>query len=574
MYYLLLLISFMIIVTGCQEETTAKVEPEPIKIKKNHVKKDNSKALTLSEKLKQISWQKRLNKSYSIILYYAFLDTPDYKLLDHYLKNKLKDIWPQTENSVFKFSFRFDINNTEKILRAADIVKDLGYSFFRNSQGYEIALGIGVSYADKKIYMRSINLNNGRLSPKIAFEFNHPRKSIEVIVNNFYKILGLEGYIVNVKDKKVTVVFRWPKEKLSKLDNIFEIGSYFWIFNKNKKWKDSVFKIERIKTLDNYITAVGEYEGTQVPKLGLKLSYIYFPGGKQTFCLVNDQNEPLQSFSIFSNHHGFSTLPQYYSCTTDFDGKFEITDNRKKPIFLVVAKNVEGVNFAFVKKILVITPGERNKLIKIKDIESFYSKMSSIPADKKSKEKILNIKRTARIRIEQAKEHLFNQELEKGLLAIKLARKHLQQLDKRDIKKYTAMLNDIEVLYKERITKRKARKQYKEVLKSIQKIDKLVEKLEYEKALLKLKRVEELWPKKYYEQDYKEAIKRSKRLNLLQKELSLPIGKARKYLVTRIFNLQEKNVDKQVLKEIYPYIKEIFINGSFNKDIIYNDLGL
>lgn len=74
-------------------------------------------------------WIKKLNKPYRLFLYYAFFDTPDYKILGYAFRAKLMDRLANID--MFQCKMLFDTYFSENLINASSI-KDMDHLFFKN----------------------------------------------------------------------------------------------------------------------------------------------------------------------------------------------------------------------------------------------------------------------------------------------------------------------------------------------------------------------------------------------------------------------------------------------------------
>ncbi len=508
-----------------------------------------------------------LQAPYRIVFYYNFLDTPHNQSLDHKLECHLNDFLGK-EKKFFSIAFFSEKQGTEAILYSKNLQEDLGQAFWEKARDYEIALCSSISMSDKKIQMRSLHFNTARISPVISLDFSSSQEAIRLLCENFFSLLGLEGYILDTQGKKVTIAFRNFLEN----KNIQE-GSHFWVFNQNRLWADSLVRLEKIVE-GSVLIGYGEFLGSRLPQSGLKVKQIYFPGGSQRFQLVNLKGESQSGFSIFAHYEGYSNRLENYLCTTDSTGEFILSDSKKKPVYLLIAKNIEGVYFDFVKKIVVLQPGDSLEKIQVQDWQPLKENAQKILSEETKTEKNESLRILVNVRLEQVKEYIAAKELDKALLALKLARQHCEEMQGEGKIALKKILEDVEKIYEDALFKTKVKEDYISACKLIEEGDECIIKLDYEKAQSNLNQAEKVWPKNFYEIEYKELQEKKRRMEILKTESSLPIGKARAYIVKNLFSVKPEELNSTILKITQEHIKILFEKGEMDKNTRYNDYEL
>ena len=525
------------------------------------------KQKTLEARLASPEWKQRFHRPYRLVIHYCFLDTPNYRMFSHYFQTKITDLLPIGQEQLLQCDFRLSIAETQKLLAVEKLTSD----FCRSHQGYEQALAITISLAEKQIKIRRVGLTTGRLSAILDTDFGYPLESIEVIAKELPRLLELEGYVVEVAAKdNITVVFRGNYHALDALKQI-KPGAHFWLYRQDKRIRNCLIGIKKTYRLGDYLAATGEYLGIGQPRVGQKISQVYCPGGVQKFRVVDAQGHPQSGFSVFISYDNFTTHAQNYQCTTDTSGVFTLEDTRHKPLYLVIARNISEVNFAFIRQILVLQPNSSVEDIRIAEWETTADQSWKVIQDHNRSKKIREIQRQVQMRILEAKEYIQKKELGKAIMAIKLAQQQLQKLERKYQGNLMAAIEKMQKVYDYALEQKQAKENYIAACKLLEETDKDVKSIKYRQAQAKLQRADELWPHKFYAKTYREVSDRKQQLDRLIEELDKPVGKARQFLSTEFFQLSADQIDHRTLDQIYPHLKALFGNGQLKQDVKYND---
>ena len=116
------------ILAGCgkqeAEQENQRLDEPPLPSQgtgKESKENEKNRPSSLEEKIKASSFHAALNRPYRLLLYYAFLDTPDHRILGHYFKNKLTDILPVGEGKLFLCMFELDAQKVQALLNASSL---------------------------------------------------------------------------------------------------------------------------------------------------------------------------------------------------------------------------------------------------------------------------------------------------------------------------------------------------------------------------------------------------------------------------------------------------------------------
>jgi tetratricopeptide (TPR) repeat protein len=298
---------------------------------------------------------------------------------------------------------------------------------------------------------------------------------------------------------------------------------------------------------------------------------VFFSGGAQKFRLVDLNGKPQSGFSIFASYDTFSTDQECYQATTDLSAEFSLQDSQKKPLFVSIAQNVEGVNFAFARKIVVVEEGKEVVDIPVTGLAEAQKEAQKILPQRLEQKRLSEIQRTIRMRLEQAREHMKKYELNEATLAIRLAKESLKELGAApNVDELRQALQNIEQVYQEALVKKQAQDSYLAAMKLLDEVDGDVGRLQYPKALAKLTRAQEMWPRNFYGEEYKEVSERQQRIQVLQQQEISSLGKARR-VVRDALTWKVEDVSLARLKELGPHVKILFQQGEMDTDRKYHD---
>jgi len=520
------------------------------------------------------AWRPILQSSYSIYFTYILWDTPEYQSLGHTLQWKLKEALPIGEHRLFHLQCIADANVADA-MQKANSIKDLAPNLPTELQKHDVLVSLTASLVEKQANLRSLNLKSGRFSPKVRIDFSSPQDMIIQIAKIIPSIIGMEAYIFATDPTKNTiqVVFRGPKEDLQ-TSNFFCPGTAFWVMHENRRVADTWVILGQEMSLDVFYGCQAETLGNQRAQIGQKLVQIYFTGGDQKFRLVNQQNRPQPGFSIFSSYQEFSTEKQDYITTTEASGEFTLSDRECRPLFLVIAKNVEGINFAFFRKMIVVQDQADVQNIVITDAEVAQEEAREITAQRIQQRKTQEVQRQIYARIEQAREHIQKKELPNALIAIKLAQQNLRDLPEEASAQLSRGLKEVEEIYEKAIAQKKANEDYVAGCRLLDEMDQAILNLDYATAKEKLQQIQAIWPQDFYGKEYAEVVERANRLVVLEKESNTPLGMARRYVMEQVFKLRAENIEYVALQKLYPHLKVLYSQGNMDKTLRYNDLEL
>ncbi|HRU52521.1 MAG TPA: hypothetical protein P5543_10030 [Planctomycetota bacterium] len=511
-----------------------------------------------------------LHKSYAVKVFFACWDTPNHKVETEVWKQQWKHLISQESLKSIEVDFVEDMENTEKILYAKDIRKDLGGKFFKDLEYYEMAVAISFSYLDKQVQMRRLHLKTGRFSPYVSFVF---QEDYDAVFQQFLTILSLEGWIQNVQEHSTNVIFRTFPRTLQMIGK----DDYFYLYSGNQRWAGTLVKIAQplFSENDSLFHAKGTCLGLYMPQPFLRLEKVYFSEGNQTFRIVDEDDSPQLGFSIFASYDSFSMKMDKFITTTDATGEFTLSNHKKAPIFLVIAKNIENVLLPFHRRVVVIS-NEKNEVENIQIIkwDSMFTD-TNYTRQIKGKQRVQEIKNQIFLFFEQAQDYLENRELDKAKLCIQMTRKCIEQLDSQEFKSMEQSLHKMESLYSQAIRKRELSEQYANAMKQIEKVDEAVKSMSYTKAASLLRIIAMNWPASDYDKEkQEEVIVRENAIRKLQKEWQQPIGKARKFFQMELPRLTVSITYIFCVDVLTPHLETFIKFGDFDENNIYNDIDL
>lgn len=514
------------------------------------------------------------NKPYSLCVYYALFDTPEHFILEKWICQIWQEYLPMESDRTLHIEFVADGERAESLLQARKL-SDLNREWL--AQQPELVVAFIASLADGKAQLRVYDARTQRFSPLVNILFDTPQQMAKYVAEQMLFLLGLEATILNPEQTKNIwqVRFRGSAIDLQKLQ-ILQTGTCFWVFHQRRRLADSILFLKNTYTDGANLEGLLEYKGSQVVAPGMQAIQIYFTGGEQKFRLVNQNDKPQAGFSIFASYEDFNMESSSYRGTTDSTGEFTISDPEKKPIFLVIGKNVENINFAFFRKLLVIQSDIPDiQTIVISDAEVAAQEAQEITPQKILQRKQQEIQRTIAMRLEQAKEYIQKQELPSALKAIQLAQQNLEGLPDDQRAPLGKTLKEVEEIYHTTLIQRQAKENYLAACKLLEEADALIDKFEYTEAQTRIQRAQELWPMQFYEQEFIDHVQtRNTRLQELIKEVDLPIGQARVYIIQNGLTLTWEKADPETLNKLYTQLKILYTQGMMNPSKQYNDVEL
>lgn len=526
---------------------------------------------TLEEQLRQATFAPLLEKPYVVKICYAFFDAPDQQMASHYFVRALSDIIQSRLPHTLACEFQHDAEIADQIWCARQ-PQDIKPAMFQQARQLDWLVAMQVSLSDRTIHLRTLHLETGRLGPKINRPFQYTREVASGVLAVLPTLLEWEGYLVEAADTKATVAMRGAGEELSSLGN-FTAGRAFWVFQGKKRWRDCLWQIEKTWMVGDRLVASGSYCGSNAAQPGLRLMQACFTGGSQGFRLIDNDGQPLSGFSIFASYDNFTTEQENYRTTTDVSGEFTLQDQQKKPLFLTIARNVEGINFAFARKMLVLEDGKGPADITVTGVAEAQREAERLLPNRLEQKKIEEVQRTIRMRIEQTKEHLGKQQFNEAMFAIRLAQQSLKEIEKTsDVDDLRRALQVAEQNYQELFARKQAQENYLAASKLLEEADSDVIKLAYEDANAKVLRAREMWPARFYQQEFEEVTNRLERLKILIQQKESPLGQARRYIVEKAMAWKSEDITAQKLLEFDPHIRLFFAQGDMDSNKKYSDL--
>lgn len=512
---------------------------------------------------------------YTIRIYYKLWDTPEHVRLEKWFQQEWQEYLPVGAGHSFQLEFVTDGEQAEKLLTIHKI-SELNAEWL--AQQPELVIALTASIADGRAALRTWDTRTQRLSPKVEIQFTTPQLMAQQAVKEMLLLFGFEAQLVRPADTKNernwVVQFRGSASDLAQLQ-VAKPGTCFWIFSQRRRLADSLLILQSTHANGTNLDGIMEYKGNQRLLPGMQAIQIYFTGGEQRFRLINQNQKPQAGFSIFASYQDFAMESNHYRGTTDNTGEFTINDPEQKPIFLVIAKNVEDINFAFFRKLLVIQNDMTDvQSIVISDAEVAAQEAQEITPQKILQRKQQELQRTISMRLEQAREHIQKQELPSALKAIQLAEQSLVGLPDDQRMSLSRTLKEVEEVYQTALMHRQAKENYTAACQLLEEADTLVTKLDYVEAQARIQRAQELWPMQFYEQEFAEVQTRSTRLQELIKEAEAPLGQARSYILETGLTLKPEQADTAALNQLYPQLKILYSQGVMDKEKQYNDVEL
>jgi hypothetical protein len=565
---LLLLLGF-----GCDEKSpeqksAVKNDSKPVR----EEKAPPAQPPSLEERLRSAEFAPLLDKPYSIEVYYAFFDAPDQTMISRYFVHMLRDLLEARLPHLVVCEFQQNSEVSDHLWRVRSS-REVNPALFQDSRQKDWLLSIVVSLADRSLQLRTLHTETGRLGPRVNKSFERSNDVAQEIVAMLPALVGWEGYVIEASDNgKATVALRGFAEELNSLGNL-TAGRAFWIFQGKKRWRECLWQIEKTWLAGDRLVASGNYCGSNAAQPGLKVMQAYFTGGSQQFRLVDSDGKPLSGFSLFASYDAFTTEQSNYQATTDLSGEFTLQDQQKKPIFLTIARNVKGINFAFARKMLILEEGKETVEITVSGVAEAQKESEKDLPQRLQQKKTEEIQGIVRLRLEQAREHLGKQQFSEALFAIRLAQQSLLEVGSApNTDELRRALKVAEQTYQEMFTRKQAQENYLASMKLLDEADSDVGKLAYAEADAKVTRARELWPQRFYQEELVEVTSRAERLRVLLQEQTTPLGKARRYIVEKALNWKSEEVTAQKVAEFDPHIRLFLAKGDMDKEKKYNDL--
>lgn len=515
---------------------------------------------TLQDRLAHLQLVERTGQVYSLLCYYTFWDTLENAALDRYFREKFTDTWSGT-SALLKPDLRANPQYAENLLGAFR-PQQLSPALLRDAQGHEWAMAVVVSVAQKLVQIRLLHVETLRLTPLISHNFRYPIEVSDEVSRSVFDIGPLEANIVEVDGKKVKAALRVP----AGMDAAeFGVRQYFWVFQGNSRVLDSLVCLDTIGKVEDYWIGEGTYLGIGDPRVKFKLIRAFLPGGIQTFRLVNPWGQPQSGLTVSYSYSSFNKEHLQFLKTTDPSGEFSLEDTGKKPLYLVVTKNLEGVDHPFVRKLIIVEPEQGTTDIPVGTLDSLP--METVDAEE--------IKKLVRNFLIRAQEHIQKQELEAAVELINTARQQIQKIEHLpDQEQLREKLDNLDKNYQQLWEQKQAREKYDSVLKFLEEMDEAVKQMNYERARKMLDKVHQLWPEKQYTQVYDEVKKREQRLDALVREMGTPLGGARIFLAKELPLVKADQLSSARLDQIEGHLKILFTEGEGKEDRIYHDLNL
>ena len=518
--------------------------------------------LGLWEKINARGLISKLNQSYSLVICYAFYDTPDRKRLSYYFTENLREICRVRYPAMLTCKFLEDPEKTQRVLFAADS-RGVGAEFFKSVAGNEIGIAAGIYTAEQILKLRCVHLLTGRMGPVLEIPFRYCSDAATITGKNLTKILGWEGFFVESKGADVTFVLR-GRTTNSNPSRFIHPGNTFCILRGKRLVAGVYAQVEQISLQGSYLVAHAKalnrfrFDGSE------KFVLVYFTGGSQTIRLIDSNGRPQEGFSIFSSYEKFDDSKICYRGTTDISGKFTLVDPEKKPIYLLVSKSIEGENFYFVRTCIVVQNSGVQEFI-VQTLDEIKANQPNSESNYKE------LRRQISLRLDQAREDILKKELSRAELALKYARKQLNQLPVNQRAAVRPALAKIEAMYIQVQDNKQMGEDRLKAFDWIQKADKEVEDLNYHKAQILLEKAEPIWPKAKDPEGYEEIIVRLEGVKNLINQEGKPLGMARRYLAEKPFSFNSENISPAETTELEKQVLILLQEGELWDKKIYND---
>lgn len=547
-----ILLFFVFILYGCKEDKL--VPPQPSLLSEQEMNAFEIPAQ--EEKLEDETVQSWTTSPYAVKVYFLACDTPAYRIYEEIWKERFLSILKSRMQDCFLIDFVNDTEKNQQLLYAKNIT-NLGKKFLQQLDSYDIALALAYSGEDNQVQIRSLQVKTRHLSPYTVVNFED--ENYNAVVEQWLNLIGLEGKIIAIDDNNITTIhFRGD------VSSYIHAGDYFEIYSNNRRLAGTLIRLDEIIHKNDILQAKGTCLGLYSPSENSIIKKTYFVTGTQTFQIVDELQNTQMGYSIFVSKEKFTTDIASFFMTTDIDGKFTIVNKEKSPLYIVIAKNIDGVLIPFSRHMCNIK-SEQNNVENI-EILSWDIKEESL-TDKKQIQKLQN--QIVYIK-EQAQQYLEKEESEKALICIELIEKRLKLLNQDAMVKTKNVIANLKESYKKGIKEKHQNEQYILACTQIDKADDAVNNMEYKRANSYLQSALKNWPENIEKEQRKSLLQRIKSLERLQKEEESPIGKTRKYLLKGLPKKDPASIDMNYLNNtLRPALEILSKYAVFNE--VYND---
>ena len=550
----ILLFFALFVLYGCKEDKLT--PPQPSLLTDQEMNAFEIKKSTQEEESEDNTSQSWSTSPYSVKVYFLACDTPCYRIYEEIWHDRFISTFKSQMKDCFLIDFVNDVEKNQQLLYTKNVT-NLGKKFLQQLDPYDIVLALTYSVEEKQVQLRSLQVKTRQLSPYTTIDFKD--ENYNAVFEQWINCIGLEGKIDSIDDDNLTMIhFRGD------VSSYIHPGDYFEIYSNNRRLAGTLIRLDEIIQKDNILQAKGTCLGLYSPSENSIIRKAYFVNGTQVFQIVDELQNSQMGYSVFVSKEKFTTDISAFLMTTDIDGKFTVTIKDKSPLYIVVAKNIDGVLIPFSRHMCNIK-SEQDTIEKI-EILSWNIKAENL-SDKKQIQKFQN--QIVYIK-EQAQQYLERKESEKALICIELIKKRLKLLNQDSMVKIRNVIENLEQAWKNAIQERHQNEKYIFACAQVDKADNAVDNMEYKNAAFYLQNALKNWPENIEKEQRKALLQRIKSIERLQKEETEDIGKVRQYLSKTLPKKTPGSIDMNYLDNtLRPALEILSKRAVF--DEIYND---
>lgn len=550
----ILLFFALFVLYGCKEDKLT--PPQPSLLTDKEMNAFEIPKSTQTEELENNASQSWITSPYAVKVYFLAGDTPCYRIYEKIWHERFMTTFKSRMKDCFIIDFVNDIEKNQQLLYAKNVT-NLGKKFLQQLDSYDIALALTYAVEEKQVQLRSLQVKTRQLSPYITIDFKD--ENYNAVFEQWINFIGLEGKIVSIDDDNLTTIhFRGD------ISSYIHPGDYFEIYSNNRRLAGTLIRLDEMIKENDILQAKGTSLGLYCPSENSIIRKAYFVNGSQTFQVVDEFQNSQMGYSIFVSKEKFTTDIAAFLKTTDIDGKFTVSIKDKSPLYIVIAKNIDGVLIPFSRHMCNFK-SEQNNIEKI-EILPWNVQQENLEDQKKIQKlqnQIVYIK-------EQAQQYLEKEESEKALICIELIEKRLSLLKQDSMVKIRNVITSLKESYKKGIQEKSQNEKYILACSQIDKADEAVKNMEYKIASSYLQNALKNWPENIEKEQRKGLLQRIKSLERLQKEKIEPIGNARQYLMKVLPKKNPASIDMNYLNNtLRPVLETLSKHAVF--DEIYND---
>ncbi|WP_372368726.1 hypothetical protein [Candidatus Uabimicrobium sp. HlEnr_7] len=500
----------------------------------------------------------QFHKPYPLAILYQLVDMPYHQVYERVLRAQFEDRLSNNYENFYNAKY-YHTALTKRIIEASS-VKDIPKKMLSTLK-QEHFLAIEIHGYDRYFVMRAFCPKTRTFSPIVRRSFNSNETLAKDICSIIPQIFGIEGIVV----KKEEEHYLFLRGNNTTMRSILKSGGHtFYLYRQNARIVNTYAQIGELLSVGTFVYSKIDVLGDYKLRGFETAQKIYFTGGFQKIKLINHEEQSQEAFSIFTSYEGFSDNSKNYRGTTDISGSFKIEDTEKAPIFLMIMKNMNNVNFPIVRRHIIV----ENNSATLKLVAQTLEEVEAISKRKLSQRQLLQIKNEVVQRILQAKNYMKLNDFEKAIISLEYAKKLTQKMNKEP--SLQNALTKLENVYQQALKQKKMNRNKKEAIALLKKTDKKVSNFFYKEALELAKKAQRLWPFANDEnKGYQEILKRLKKIEILLLQENTSFGEARLLLSKTLFSFNSDNITIRNIETIHGAVK--ILNTPQKHQEIYND---